>query len=56
VIAKEHGVDAQGRFRGAHNRQLHSIGVFFDEADDFRFVPRCGLVRIEKNLFVIWED
>jgi len=50
IIADEHGVDAEGCFKGDSDLQLERIEVYFDETQangEARYVPRAILVDLE---------
>eukprot|EP00166_Cyanidium_caldarium_P001234 ctg_1631.g503 len=47
VISEEHGVDAQGYYRGDDEQQLERINVYYNEASNGRYVPRAVLVDLE---------
>ncbi|KAF6002661.1 hypothetical protein CCYA_CCYA08G2291 [Cyanidiococcus yangmingshanensis] len=47
VISEEHGVDAQGFYRGDSEQQLERISVYYNEASTGRYVPRAVLVDLE---------
>lgn len=47
VICDEHGVSPTGNYEGDNDLQLDRINVYFSEASNKRYVPRCVLVDLE---------
>jgi tubulin beta len=47
TIAKEHGLTTEGQFAGTSQLQLDRMDVYFNEAQEGRFVPRAVLVDLE---------
>uniref|UniRef100_A0A0V0J9W1 Tubulin beta chain n=1 Tax=Schistocephalus solidus TaxID=70667 RepID=A0A0V0J9W1_SCHSO len=47
LISDEHGLDANGYYRGESDLQIERMNVYFTEAMGGRFVPRCILVDLD---------
>jgi len=47
VISDEHGIDNTGVYRGQDDLQLERIGVYYNEAQGGKYVPRAILVDLE---------
>jgi tubulin beta len=47
VISDEHGIDNSGVYRGQDDLQLERIGVYYNEAQGGKYVPRAILVDLE---------
>jgi len=47
VISDEHGIDNNGVYRGQDDLQLERIGVYYNEAQGGKYVPRAILVDLE---------
>lgn len=47
TITGEHGINAQGRYEGDNDSQLERAEVYFNEANNGRYVPRSILVDLE---------
>jgi len=46
-ISQEHGIDEQGRYKGDTELQRERIGVYYNEANGGRYVPRSVMVDLE---------
>ncbi|CAJ0926397.1 unnamed protein product, partial [Mesorhabditis belari] len=47
VISDEHGVQMDGQYRGEVDLQKERINVYYNEAQDGKYVPRAVLVDLE---------
>ncbi len=47
MISGEHGIDPVGRYEGVDPEQLDKIAVYFNEANEAKYVPRAVLVDLE---------
>lgn len=47
TLTQEHGIDANGHYKGNEDLQLDRIDVYFNEAAGGRYVPRAVLVDLE---------
>lgn len=47
VISDEHGIDATGCYCGESDLQLERINVYYNEANNGKYVPRAILVDLE---------
>ena len=47
VISEEHGIDETGSYVGENQLQLERIEVFYNEANNKKYVPRAILVDLE---------
>jgi tubulin beta len=47
TILNEHGIDAQGLYKGDSPLQLERINVYFNEGNEGRYVPRAIMVDLE---------
>ncbi|KAJ3526159.1 hypothetical protein NM208_g11322 [Fusarium decemcellulare] len=47
TIHNEHGLDADGLFKGTSNVQSDRLSVYFNEANGRKFVPRAVLIDLE---------
>ncbi|KAI8630337.1 beta-1 and beta-2 tubulin [Xylariaceae sp. FL1651] len=50
TIAEEHGIDANGKADEASDVQLARLGVYFNEAQRRKYVPRTVLVDLEPGV------
>ncbi|KAH6651554.1 beta tubulin [Truncatella angustata] len=50
TIAREHGLDQDGRYNGTDESQLGKIGVYFHEGSRGKYVPRAMLVDLEPGV------
>jgi len=50
VICEEHGIDRSGTYRGNSDLQLDKIGVYFNEANGGKYVPRAILADFEPGV------
>jgi tubulin beta len=46
VISEEHGIDAQGNWRGDSDVQRERVNVYYNEVNGGRYVPRAVLVDL----------
>jgi hypothetical protein len=46
VISEEHGIDAQGTWRGDSDIQRERVNVYYNEVNGGRYVPRAVLVDL----------
>eukprot|EP00934_Nitzschia_sp_Nitz4_P000223 Nitzschia sp. Nitz4//scaffold179_size51476//45405//46878//NITZ4_006933-RA/size51476-processed-gene-0.8-mRNA-1//1//CDS//3329539237//223//frame0 len=46
-MSAEHGIDATGKYVGDNDSQLKRIGVYFNEGQEGRYVPRAVLTDLE---------
>lgn len=46
-ISEEHGIDPSGHYSGSSEQQLERINVYFNEAQEGRYVPRAVLMDLE---------
>ncbi|GHJ90412.1 hypothetical protein NliqN6_6814 [Naganishia liquefaciens] len=47
VLSDEHGIQADGSWKGTSDQQLERINVYFNEAAGQKYVPRAVLVDLE---------
>jgi len=47
VMSDEHGIDPSGKYVGDNENQLKRIGVYFNEGQEGRYVPRAVLTDLE---------
>lgn len=47
LISQEHGINEQGLYEGNNDQQLDRIGVYYNEANGGRYVPRGICVDLE---------
>lgn len=47
VVSDEHGINADGEYKGTNDQQLERISVYYNEAGTNRYVPRAVLVDLE---------
>jgi len=47
VISDEHGIDPKGNYMGDSPLQLERINVYYNEAQDGKYVPRAVLIDLE---------
>ena len=47
TVSDEHGIQADGSFRGTSDTQLERINVYFNEAAAGKYVPRAVLIDLE---------
>ncbi|KAI0979900.1 hypothetical protein GJ496_001767 [Pomphorhynchus laevis] len=47
VISGEHGIDENGNYVGDSDLQLERISVYYNEAEDNKYVPRAVLIDLE---------
>lgn len=47
VLSEEHGIQADGSYKGTSDSQLERINVYFNEAAGQKYVPRAVLVDLE---------
>lgn len=47
VVSEEHGVTADGTYKGTSDVQLERINVYYNEAQAGKYVPRAVLVDLE---------
>merc|ERR1711935_932714 len=47
VMSDEHGIDPAGKYVGDNDNQLKRIGVYFNEGQEGRYVPRAVLTDLE---------
>ena len=47
LISQEHGISENGTYNGDNDVQLERIGVYFNEANGGRYVPRSVCVDLE---------
>jgi len=47
TISAEHGIDAEGDYKGDLDQQLERINVYYNEATGGKYVPRSVLVDLE---------
>uniref|UniRef100_A0A1I7Y6M4 Tubulin beta chain n=1 Tax=Steinernema glaseri TaxID=37863 RepID=A0A1I7Y6M4_9BILA len=49
VISEEHGIEADGSYKGTSDLQLDRIDVYYTEASNHRYVPRAVLIDLEQG-------
>ncbi len=49
VVREEHALDGEGRFTGQDDILKDRLSVYFQEADNARYVPRAVLVDLGKD-------
>lgn len=47
VVSEEHGIQADGSYKGTTDTQLERINVYYNEAAAGKYVPRAVLVDLE---------
>ncbi|XP_073816026.1 beta-Tubulin at 97EF [Musca autumnalis] len=47
VISDEHGIDPNGNYYGENDMQLERINVYYNEANNNKYVPRAVLIDLE---------
>lgn len=47
VVSEEHGIQADGTYKGTSDLQLERINVYYNEASANKYVPRAVLVDLE---------
>ena len=47
VMSEEHGVQADGAYKGTTDLQLERINVYYNEAAAGKYVPRAVLIDLE---------
>lgn len=47
IISDEHGIDPNGMYHGDNDLQLERIDVYYNEANNSKYVPRAVLIDLE---------
>ncbi|XP_013099722.1 tubulin beta chain isoform X2 [Stomoxys calcitrans] len=47
VISDEHGIDPNGMYYGENDMQLERVNVYYNEANNNKYVPRAVLIDLE---------
>ncbi|KAI8130724.1 hypothetical protein FF38_03490 [Lucilia cuprina] len=47
IISDEHGIDPNGMYHGENDLQLERIDVYYNEANNGKYVPRAVLIDLE---------
>lgn len=47
VVSEEHGIQADGSYKGTTDLQLERINVYYNEASAGKYVPRAVLIDLE---------
>lgn len=47
VVSEEHGIQADGSYKGTTDLQLERINVYYNEAAAGKYVPRAVLIDLE---------
>jgi len=47
VVSEEHGIQADGSYKGTTDIQLERINVYYNEAAAGKYVPRAVLIDLE---------
>ena len=47
VVSEEHGIQADGSYKGTSDMQLERINVYYNEAAAGKYVPRAVLIDLE---------
>lgn len=47
IISDEHGIDPNGMYHGDNDLQLERIDVYYNEANNNKYVPRAVLIDLE---------